>query len=188
MQPQTICWLAVLASGALLLSLAFIVPFTTLSEWLSQFQTLTLAMTAFTAGLMAALSPCVIVLVPLVLCRFAPERAKDLSDGDGAPGTAAPPPNDAKALAAFSVGFVATYMVLGLAMSGMMTIGLQAGIRIGGGILCAMLGALAYTDRLDPMNLPVVRQPIVLGGSFALMLTINPCTIPFLGIPLTCCI
>ena len=37
------------------------------------------------------------------------------------------------------------------------------------------------TSRLDPLHLPVFGNTFLMGVSFALLLSFNPCTVPFLA-------
>jgi len=120
---------------------------------------------SFLAGLVASLTPCVVVLFPIVFYRFFHEEHKEW-----------------KSFSLFVVGFLASFLVFGFIFQGLLTSGLENGIRLGLGIIFLGLGILALLNKINPMNFPLIKNTFLLGASFALILSFSPCTIPYLGV------
>lgn len=120
---------------------------------------------SYLTGVIAAFTPCVIVLIPLVLYRFY-RREKE----------------HVWLFVQFCIGFLLTFTLLGLVIGSMLTSSVQNGFRLGFGILFIVLGILAFSGRLNPLKIPLVRNTFILGMLFAFMLGANPCTLPYLGI------
>ena len=120
---------------------------------------------AFISGVLAAFSPCVIVLIPLVLYRFIGNGEKQL-----------------KGIMAMSIGFIAFFIMAGIVFSSLFQSEFQNGLRLALGIFFAGLGILSYAERINPLNFPLVKNPFLLGAAFALAISVNPCTLPFLSV------
>eukprot|EP00759_Apiculatamorpha_spiralis_P031065 PhF_6_TR32771/c0_g1_i3/m.48327 len=120
---------------------------------------------AFSAGLVASVSPCVIVLVPLILCRFLNNKSTFTT-------------------LSFGVGFISSYVIFAMAVSAVTT-AVHIGFRLGAGALCTIIGLQTVTNQIDPISLPVVSNPFSVGTVYALMVSLNPCTLPFLGVVLS---
>lgn len=120
---------------------------------------------AFVSGILAAFSPCVVVLIPLVLYRF-------IENGN----------RQAKGIALMSAGFIAFFVIAGIVFSSLFQSEFQNGLRLALGMLFIALGILSYSDKINPMNFPIVKNPFILGAAFALAISVNPCTLPFLSI------
>ena len=123
---------------------------------------------SYMTGVIAAFTPCVIVLIPLVLYRFYRREEKHVW-----------------LFVQFCIGFLLTFALVGLIIGSMFTSAVQNGFRLGFGILFVVLGTLALTGKLNPLNIPLVRNTFILGALFALMLGANPCTLPYLGVVMT---
>lgn len=119
---------------------------------------------SFVSGLVAAFTPCVVVLFPLILYRFYNEQRLD-----------------AKKFALFSLSFIFGFFVLGLGFTTVLDSAFQNGFKLGLGILFVVLGLLSFADRINPLQLPFIKNTALFGLLFALVITINPCVIPYLG-------
>lgn len=117
------------------------------------------------SGIIAAFTPCVIVLFPLVLYRFFGTNNKKI-----------------KEYIIFLGGFILAYIIFGYAITELFTSGIQEGIKLGFGIIFVTLGILALLGKINPMNLPVMKNPFLLGSAFALLISISPCSLPYLGL------
>lgn len=120
---------------------------------------------AFFSGLFASFSPCVVVLIPLMTYRFVESEQRSY-----------------KSFLLLALGFLVTYLLLGYFLSGVFVSEVQNGFKLGLGILFAILGLLAFLNRLNPMDLPIFKNAILAGAVFSLIISVNPCTLPFLGI------
>ncbi len=120
---------------------------------------------AFLSGILGALSPCTVVLIPLVLYRFIERKERQM-----------------KNLFLLSTGFISIFIVAGIVFTGIFQSDIQNGIRLGLGIFFVAFGVLSFFEKINPMGFPIVKNPFLLGSVFALATSINPCTLPFLGI------
>ncbi len=120
---------------------------------------------SFISGILAAFSPCVIVLIPLVLYRFMGNGSREL-----------------KSILAMSAGFIAFFIMAGIVFSSLFQSEFQNGLRLALGIFFVALGVLSYAEKVNPLNFPLVKNPFLLGGAFALAISVNPCTLPFLSV------
>lgn len=123
---------------------------------------------SFVSGIVAAFTPCVIVLFPLVLYRFFSEDRKRV-----------------RPYLAFVMGFLISYVIFGYFISGLFSSFIQNGVKVGLGLLLVILGILSLMGKLNPLNIPVVKNPLLLGGLFALALSFNPCSLPYLAAIIT---
>lgn len=116
------------------------------------------------SGIVAAFTPCVIVLFPLVLYRFFSEDKKEI-----------------KPYLTFIAGFLIAYILFGYLISQLLTSFIQNGFKVGIGLMFIVLGILAVMGKLNPLHFPLVKNSFVLGILFALALSFNPCSLPYLG-------
>lgn len=119
---------------------------------------------SFLSGIIAAFTPCVIVLMPILLYRFFHEDKKEWRD-----------------FSLFIVGFIISYIIFGYFLSSLFTSVIQNGVKVGLGLFFIILGILAVLEKLNPLNFPIIKNSLLLGGIFALIISFNPCTIPYLG-------
>lgn len=124
---------------------------------------------AYSSGLLAAISPCVIVLVPLLLFRF----LREPSPGEG---------SQLVRLGYFAFGFQGSYLLFGYLLSAILTSSIQNGFKLGLGGLFFNVCLLATTGRLDPLSMPMFENTFAMGVSVALLMSFNPCTAPFLAV------
>ncbi|MFP4189811.1 MAG: cytochrome c biogenesis CcdA family protein [Candidatus Woesearchaeota archaeon] len=119
---------------------------------------------SFFSGLVAAFTPCVIVLFPIVLYRFFGEDKKDYGK-----------------YLLFTSGFMIAFMIFAMALGSAMTSVIQNGFRIGLGFLLVTLGILSIFGRLNPLNFPLMKNTFLLGMVFAVAVALNPCSLPYLA-------
>ena len=119
------------------------------------------------SGILAAFTPCALVMIPLILYRFIGEK-KEL-----------------KPIALLASGFILTYILLAYILASLFDSSLQNGLKIGIALLFIVLGILAFFDRINPLNFPVIRDPFIFGVVLVPLVIFNPCVIPFSGFLIT---
>lgn len=117
------------------------------------------------SGIIAAFTPCVVVLFPIILYRFINKQEKNW-----------------KLFLIFILGFVTVYLASSYALAELLTSQLQEGMRLGIGFLFVALGLLGLFEKINPLNFPIIKNPFLLGSTFALLVALNPCTLPYLGV------
>ncbi len=120
---------------------------------------------SFLSGIFAAFTPCVIILIPVVLYRFSSEKKLRV-----------------RPYALFVLGFLFAYLALGELVSSLFTSSVQNGIKLGFGLLFITLGVLSLLDKINPVQFPLFKSPLLFGASFAFIIAFNPCTIPYLSV------
>jgi len=120
---------------------------------------------SYFSGLVAAFTPCVIVLMPILLYRFFHEKSKQWFD-----------------FSMFVLSFLISYVIFGYFLSSIFTSIIQEGLKIGLGLLFVILGILAIMRRLNPINFPLIKNIYLLGFVFAMIISFNPCTLPYLSL------
>ncbi len=116
------------------------------------------------AGILVSFTPCVAVLFPITFYRF-------MSDA----GT------DYKAYFLYALGFLFTFTIAGFLFQQLFESSIQNGIKLTIAIALIMLGTLQFFNRVNPLNLPVIKNTFVFGAIFAVAIGINPCAVPFTG-------
>lgn len=120
---------------------------------------------SFFTGVVAAFTPCVIVLIPLLLYRFfTPEKKKILS------------------FIIFIASFLAAYGIFGIFLQELLTSAVANGFKLGLGLLFITIGILALQKRINPMQIPAAKNPIIFGIIFAIIIAINPCALPYVSL------
>ncbi len=117
------------------------------------------------SGIIAAFSPCVIVLIPILFYRFFKKDKSQL-----------------KQFFYLITGFIIMYIITSLLISKLFTSFIQNGIKIGLGLLFVVLGFLSLMDRINPLNFPLIKNTFLFGMIFALIVSINPCSLPYLSV------
>lgn len=120
--------------------------------------------TPLLAGILASFTPCVIVLFPITLYRFISTEKVNFKD-----------------YGLYIVGFLSVFILLGLVFQGLFESMIGNGIKLGIAIILIVLGILQWLNKINPLNLPVVKNTYAFGAIFALAIGINPCTLPFIG-------
>ena len=110
---------------------------------------------AYGSGVLAAGSPCTVVLVPLTLYRF--------RHGDhGWP------------FVAFLAGFLVAYAALGIGAAQLLASPVQQGIKTGLGGAFMILGTAGARGTIDGISIPLQHNTLVLGAIYALLVSVNP--------------
>ncbi len=120
---------------------------------------------SFIAGIIGAFAPCVVVLIPLVVYRFFNKEEKQT-----------------KYFFIFILGFLMTYTLLAISIQKMFTSGMQNGFKLGFGFIFIAIGILALMRKINPLKLPYVKNSFLLGIFYALLISANPCTLPYLSL------
>ncbi|MEM4710590.1 MAG: hypothetical protein QXL18_01450, partial [Candidatus Woesearchaeota archaeon] len=120
---------------------------------------------SYLSGLLAAFTPCVIVLMPLLLYRFFNKEKKQW-----------------KSFSFFIIGFLIFYFILSYLLASIFTSQIQNGFKLGLGIMFVVLGILSFMERLNPLDLPLVKNPFILGVIFAIIAASNPCALPYFSV------
>ncbi|MGM5481468.1 MAG: cytochrome c biogenesis CcdA family protein [Nanobdellota archaeon] len=121
--------------------------------------------TALIAGLMAAFTPCVIVLIPALMYRFSQSESRKTVQ-----------------IILFSIAFLSTFLFTGLILEQLISSTIKYGFQLGVGILFIVLGVLALRNKFNPLQFPLIKNPLLFGIIFALIVSINPCTIAYIGV------
>ena len=120
--------------------------------------------TPLLAGILASFTPCVIVLFPITLYRFISAKKVNLRD-----------------YGLYAAGFLFTLVLIGLFFQKIFESEIGNGIKLGIAIGLIVLGILQLLHKINPLNLPVVKNTFAFGMLFAIAIGINPCTLPFIG-------
>jgi len=120
--------------------------------------------TPLLAGILASFTPCVIVLFPITLYRFISAKKVNLRD-----------------YGLYAAGFLFTLVLIGLFFQKIFESEIGNGIKLGISIGLIVLGILQLLHKINPLNLPVVKNTFAFGMLFAIAIGINPCTLPFIG-------
>lgn len=120
---------------------------------------------SYLSGILTAFTPCVIVLMPIMLYRFFNREKKQW-----------------KSFSFFIFGFLLFYFLLSYILASVFTSQIQNGFKLGLGILFVVLGLLSFMNRINPLDLPAVNNPLLLGVVFAVIAASNPCALPYFSI------
>ena len=107
---------------------------------------------AYASGLAASVSPCVIVLIPLVVYRFGSIR----NDSRKLPSK--------RSILAFVAGFEAFFIACGYFLRTVFTSALQDGVKMGMGAFFIVMAFLCFVDKLDPTSVHLFGNTFLLGG------------------------
>jgi len=140
---------------------------------------------AYSSGLLAAVSPCVVVLIPLCLIRFIRANSSATVSGPASSWSFFHPYPLWLQLLHFLLGFQVSYLLFGFLLSEFLTSRFQTGFKLALGGIFVICSVLSAAGRIDPMKVPVVKSPLATGCMFALLLSFNPCTVPFLALMLS---
>lgn len=121
--------------------------------------------TAFLSGILAAFTPCVVVLIPALVYRFSNNEKKPVW-----------------AISQFALSFVIVYILSALFLSELLSSSFRFGIQLGVGILFVVMGILALLKRFNPLQFQLIKQPWLFGLVFALLVSVNPCVFAYLGL------
>lgn len=82
-------------------------------------------------------------------------------------------------------GFILMYILLAYILASLLDSSLQNGLKIGIALLFIVLGILAFFDRINPLNFPIIKNPFIFGVVLVPLVIFNPCIIPFSGFLIT---
>lgn len=120
--------------------------------------------TPLLAGILASFTPCVIVLFPITLYRFVSAEKTNF-----------------KEYGLYIAGFLFSFVLIGSLFQKIFESEIGSGIKLAIAIVLIVLGILQLLHKVNPLNLPVVKNTFAFGMVFALAIGINPCTLPFIG-------
>lgn len=106
------------------------------------------------SGVMAAGSPCVIVLIPLILRRFQGRVDHHL--------------------VLFSLGFIICYVLISFTANTVLTSSIQNGFKMGLGSIFAVTGILTTTGGISTFQMPIMHNEFFIGSVFAMLVSVNP--------------
>ena len=121
-------------------------------------------LTALISGILAAFTPCVIVLIPALIYRFSNET------------------KPAREITKFSVSFLLFYVLSALFIAQLLSSTIKYGLQLGLGILFIVLGILALMKKFNPLNFQLIKNTWLFGLVFALIVSVNPCVFAYLGV------
>lgn len=119
---------------------------------------------SFLLGLVAAFTPCVIILFPALVYRFSGENFSW------------------KAIVGFMGVFVAVFFIIAQFFSYLFSSSIKFGFHLGIGIFFIVIGVLALINKINPLNFPAIKNPYLFGLIFALIVAANPCSFAYLGV------
>ncbi len=117
------------------------------------------------AGTLAAFTPCVIVLFPVILYTYFNKEKKLWFR-----------------LSIFSVSFVVSYILFGYLLATLVTSAIKNGVLISIAIIFIILGFMQIFKVTRNLNVKFTNNDILLGIVFAIVTSTNPCTLPFFGV------
>jgi len=120
--------------------------------------------TPLLAGILASFTPCVIVLFPITLYRFVSAEKVNFKD-----------------YSLYVAGFLFSFVLIGLFFQKIFESEIGNGIKLGIAVGLIVLGIFQLLNKINPLNLPVVKNTFAFGMLFAVAIGINPCTMPFIG-------
>lgn len=122
---------------------------------------------AFLAGILAALTPCVVVLLPVTLYRFVREVNQKII----------------RPYFFYVLGFLSTFIIIGLFLTELSSsLQLSNAFRLFFAVTLMIIGTMQLLGKINPLDLPPVKNTFLLGVIVALSTGLNPCTLPFLGL------
>ena len=107
---------------------------------------------AFAAGLTAAMSPCVIILIPILLSKTSQMKGNRLVQ-----------------LPLLLLGFLTTFISLGFFLKQLMESNFQSGFRLGLGIFFVTLGCQSFFGKVNNFTFPFLDSPFIMGGVFSIL-------------------
>lgn len=120
------------------------------------------------AGILAAFTPCVLVLFPSLVWRVSLQEEKPV-----------------RFTLLFTAGFISLFVILGLLVSEVLSSSAKYGFQLGIGLIFITLGILSLLKRFNPLDFPLIKNPLLYGIVFAIIAAVNPCSTAYLGVILT---
>jgi len=103
---------------------------------------------------LAAGSPCVVVLIPLILYRFRGTFDQNL--------------------VYFIVGFLASYTFFGFTANSFLTSSFQDGFKLGIGGIFVVLGVLSVNGKVNAVPVKIKDNSFMTGVGYSLLISANP--------------
>ncbi len=119
---------------------------------------------AFLAGILASMTPCILVLFPITLYRFMNEKKIDY-----------------KRYALYSLGFMTFFIISGLFLRTLVSGSFRSAILLAIAVALISLGILQLMNKINPMNLYPIKNSFLYGAIFSFGVATSPCSVPFLG-------
>lgn len=123
---------------------------------------------AFLSGLVAAFTPCVVILIPALMYAFS-QKAKNTKERW-------------MSVSYFIISFLLTYIIFAAFLKGLLSSSIKYGLQLGIGIIFVAMGILAMLNRFNPLNFPLLKHKWLFGTIFAILISVNPCTFAYLGV------
>lgn len=132
--------------------------------------------TAFLAGVLAVITPCVVVLIPIFLYRFGiwgePVEGRNWR-------------TTAKELAFLVSGFLISFAIAGLALESLTNSQYVNVTRLILGLGLILTGSLLLSGSLRFNLVNRFSHPFLVGGTLPWIISFSPCVLPFLSLTLT---
>ncbi len=122
--------------------------------------------TSFLSGILAAFTPCVVILIPALIYRFS-------NSGEKKPWLS---------IIKFAASFLVVYVISALFLAELFSSSLRYGLQLGLGLLFIVMGILALLKKFNPLQFQLIKSPYLFGLAFALIVSINPCVFAYLGL------
>lgn len=119
---------------------------------------------AFIAGILASMTPCILVLFPITLYRFMNEKRVDYAS-----------------YALYSAGFMTFFIVFGLFLRTIISGSLRSAILLTIAVALISLGVLQLMNKINPLKLYPIKNSFLYGAIFSFGVASSPCSVPFLG-------
>jgi len=119
---------------------------------------------AYIEGLVAALTPCLLVLIPAYLYYFGVNTKQQTIDF--------------KKLGFSIAGFLLFFVLVGMGLSQIIESIFANGFRLAVGVIFIYIGILQYKERINPLTLKGVNNPFLFGALFGLITSVSPCVLP----------
>jgi cytochrome c biogenesis protein CcdA len=116
------------------------------------------------SGILASLTPCVLVLFPIVMYRFVKEDKIDK-----------------KKYLFFVLGFLSSFLLSGIVLFNLFNSGFKNGFQFALGLFLITLGVLEFMGKVDSLNFKAVKNTFLYGFIFSFAVSLSPCSLPFLG-------
>ncbi len=119
---------------------------------------------AFLAGILASMTPCILVLFPITLYRFMGEKRIDYAG-----------------YLLYLAGFMTFFVIFGAFFKGVLSSALRNGVLLFIAVSLVVLGILQLMNRINPLSLYPVKNTFLFGAIFSFGVATSPCSLPFLG-------
>lgn len=148
---------------------------------------------SYSSGLLASISPCVIIFIPLILFKFLDTNKHNTNNKS----TILPHTNYSNSinnsnkriswdLIEFLIGFQLFYLLFSYILSGLLTSQIATSCKLGLGSLFLLGSILSESNSCYSIsNMYIFKYNIITGAVFSLLLSFNPCSIPFLALILS---